>query len=166
MRVYQPSFLVRALRFGLLLLCMASLTSSTCGLAQTSVDFQRDIQPIFSEHCSHCHGSDASTREGGLRLDIREYALAGGESGKPAISINSSVTSHLVERIEATDPDSIMPPPSSKKPLSKLAQFFQLLVLCTPSLRVAHMSPRDLEIRTASAHVARSREYQNVLEVA
>ena len=120
MRVYQPSFLVRALRFGLLLLCMACLTSSTCGLAQTSVDFQRDIQPIFSEHCSHCHGSDASTREGGLRLDIREYALAGGESGKPAISINSSVTSHLVERIEATDPDSIMPPPSLKKPLSKL----------------------------------------------
>ena len=120
MRVYLPSSLVRALRFGVLLFCVACLTSNKRGLTQTTVDFQRDIQPIFSEHCLHCHGSDASTREGGLRLDIRESALAGGESGKPAISLTPSVTSHLVERIEATDPDSIMPPPSLKKPLSKL----------------------------------------------
>ena len=48
-------------------------------------DFQRDIQPLLAEHCAHCHGVDESTRQGGLRLDIRQNALDGGDSGRPAI---------------------------------------------------------------------------------
>ena len=48
-------------------------------------DFEREIQPLLAEHCAHCHGIDESTRQGGLRLDIRQNALEGGDSGQPAI---------------------------------------------------------------------------------
>ncbi len=36
------------------------------------VDYSRDVQPILSEHCYHCHGPDAKSREAKLRLDVRE----------------------------------------------------------------------------------------------
>ena len=81
-------------------------------------DYERDVQPILSEHCGHCHGVDEQSRRGDLRLDQRLTALAGGESGLPAIVPGKPDESELVARILATDPDTIMPPPEEKKPLS------------------------------------------------
>jgi len=81
-------------------------------------DFQKDIQPILAEHCAHCHGIDEETRQGGLRLDIRQNALEGGDSGIAAIIPGNPEESEMVARIHATDPDVIMPPPHEKKPLS------------------------------------------------
>ena len=81
-------------------------------------DFQRDIQPILAEHCGHCHAVDEQSRQGDLRLDVRDSALAGGASGLPAIVPGKPAASELVRRIRATDPDEIMPPPHEKKPLA------------------------------------------------
>jgi hypothetical protein len=81
-------------------------------------DFQRDIQPLLAEHCAHCHGVDESTRQGMLRLDIRQNALDGGDSGRPAIVPGKPDASEIVARIRSTDPDVIMPPPHEKKPLA------------------------------------------------
>ena len=39
------------------------------------VGYQRDVQPIFAEHCALCHGGDQADRKGGLRLDQRDSAL-------------------------------------------------------------------------------------------
>ncbi|MFM8435111.1 MAG: DUF1549 domain-containing protein, partial [Planctomycetia bacterium] len=86
--------------------------------AAAGPDFQRDIQPILAEHCAHCHGIDETTRQGGLRLDIRQNALEGGDSGSPAIVPGNPEESELVARIRSTDRDVIMPPPREKKPLS------------------------------------------------
>ena len=82
-------------------------------------DFQREIQPLLAEHCAHCHGIDEATRQGGLRLDIRQSALEGGDSGTPAIVPGTPEASEMVARIRSTDPDVIMPPPHEKKPLSE-----------------------------------------------
>src|SRR5688500_14385530 len=46
------------------------------------VDFARDVRPILQKNCFRCHGE--KKQEGGLRLDIRRRAFAGGDTG-PAI---------------------------------------------------------------------------------
>ncbi len=109
-----------------LAILLAVAPSAICPVAQCfqgaqgaeGVDFRRQIQPILSEHCAQCHGVDESTREGGLRLDLRESALAGGESAQGAIVPGKASESHLVRRILSKDPDEVMPPPSLNKPLS------------------------------------------------
>lgn len=39
----------------------------------TRIDFRRDIQPLFKEHCVGCHGP--SQQMAGMRLDVRSSAL-------------------------------------------------------------------------------------------
>lgn len=60
------------------------------------VDFVRDIQPIFKQHCLECHGAKL---EGGLRLDSRARALAGGDSGQPAIIAGDPGKSRLIRLV-------------------------------------------------------------------
>ncbi len=80
------------------------------------IDFNTQIQPILSENCYACHGPDEAKMEGGLRLDKRELALKGGESGK-AIVPGDPGKSLIVERITHTDPTEVMPPPKKKAAL-------------------------------------------------
>jgi len=77
------------------------------------VDFSRDIRPILAQNCGSCHGADEKSREGGLRLDVRESALS-----KKAIVPRDLKASKLVARIDSNDPDRQMPPPESKKKLT------------------------------------------------
>jgi mono/diheme cytochrome c family protein len=81
------------------------------------VDFNRDIRPIFSEHCYTCHGPDAQKRKAGLRLDAQADAFKELKSGHHALVAGDLANSALVARITSTDPDEIMPPPQHNKPL-------------------------------------------------
>mgnify|MGYP002622974620 FL=1 len=72
-----------------------------------SVDFVADVRPILAAHCYRCHG--AGEQQAGLRLDHRESALRGGDSG-PAIITADAAASELVKRITAEDEDERMPP--------------------------------------------------------
>ena len=83
------------------------------------IDFSRDIAPILAANCFECHGPDAEKREAGLRLDTREGAFAPLESGGFAIVRGDSATSKLIKRIMSHDRDVRMPPPDSKKSLSR-----------------------------------------------
>ncbi len=85
---------------------------------EKAIDFQRDIQPIFAEHCFHCHGQDDSARQSGLRLDVRDAVLKGGDSGEATIIPGRAADSGLMTRIRSTDADLVMPPPKEKKQLT------------------------------------------------
>ncbi len=47
--------------------------------ADGKIDFMRDVRPILVAECYDCHGPDA--HKGGLRLDGKEAAFQGGNSG-------------------------------------------------------------------------------------
>jgi hypothetical protein len=80
------------------------------------IDFAAQVQPIFVEHCYRCHGPDK--QESGLRLDVREQALKGGESGS-LFEPGKRDESELWRRISASDDETRMPPPGEQtKPLS------------------------------------------------
>ena len=48
---------------------MASAVSSVAYAEEGNVDFMRDIRPLLSDRCFHCHGPDTKHREANLRLD-------------------------------------------------------------------------------------------------
>ena len=80
---------------------------------ELSVHFNRDVRPILSENCFHCHGADAAQRQADLRLDDRAVAVE-----LAAIVPGHADESSLVERITSDDPDLKMPPPDSKRQLT------------------------------------------------
>ncbi len=85
--------------------------------AAESLDFGRDVRPILSDRCFACHGQDSNKREGGLRLDQRDAALKGGDSG-PAIIPGDPDASEIIKRILSEDRTELMPPPKAKKPIT------------------------------------------------
>jgi len=88
------------------------------GQAFAQVRFNRDVRPILSENCLSCHGPDAGKRKAKLRLDERDSAVQPAESGDTAIVPGRPEASALVERIESTDADEVMPPRKSRKHLT------------------------------------------------
>jgi hypothetical protein len=97
----------------LTLLCFGTLhCPQSPGQDQSEVDFQRQIRPILSNHCFPCHGADEASRQADLRLDVRDDAV------RAAILPGNAADSSFLQRITATDPDVVMPPPDSGKPLT------------------------------------------------
>ncbi len=84
--------------------------------AASAVDFEKDIQPIFSAHCTKCHGDDKP--KSGLSLETPAGILKGGDSGEPVFIVGKSGESHLIHLVSRTDPDEAMPPEGKGKPLS------------------------------------------------
>lgn len=87
--------------------------SSPCAAQSPGINFQRDIRPLLSDRCFHCHGPDEKTRQADLRLDQWESASS-------VIDTTLVDQSRLLERIESHDTSEIMPPPEVNKPLSQV----------------------------------------------
>ncbi|MEM9481187.1 MAG: PSD1 and planctomycete cytochrome C domain-containing protein [Verrucomicrobiota bacterium] len=98
----------------------ALLPLATCIASEknTRVDFARDIQPILSENCFHCHGPDAADRKADLRLDTKEGAYAD-LGGYAAIVPGEPNASELIARITAHGSSDVMPPVKSNRTLTK-----------------------------------------------
>jgi len=80
------------------------------------VSFNRDIRPIMSNTCFHCHGFDARTREAGMRLDVRAEALKPTKNDVIPIVPGKPEESEVIHRINDTvEP---MPPEEAHKALT------------------------------------------------
>jgi hypothetical protein len=81
------------------------------------VDFRRDIRPILSDSCFHCHGPDESTRKAKMRLDTKEGAMAERKGRFPVVP-GKPDDSEIFRRIFSNDPDEQMPPPDHPRQLN------------------------------------------------
>jgi hypothetical protein len=97
---------------GWLSLCLAT------PLLAGDISFNRDIRPILSENCFHCHGPAKEGRKAKLRLDLADAAYAE-RDGVRAIVPGNLDASEAVHRIRSIDPDEQMPPPDSHYKLTK-----------------------------------------------
>jgi len=82
--------------------------------ARQSTDFVRDVEPLFRQRCSECHGPNK--QESSFRVDRRALLLHGGDSGEPAVVPGHSDQGNLIKYVAHLDPDTFMPPQG--KPLS------------------------------------------------
>jgi hypothetical protein len=96
----------------LLAVCAQVAQQATAAEPPAKIDFDRQIRPILSDKCYHCHGPDAETREADMRLDrgdgFPDYVLVPGQPEE----------SELLRRIMAEDEAERMPPPDSHLTLS------------------------------------------------
>src|SRR4051794_7198266 len=92
--------------------CLGVFLASPIHAAER-ITYNRDIRPILSDNCFHCHGPDQKTRKGKFRLDVREDAVTKGAivPGKPG-------ESELIARIFTTNEDDMMPPREAHKALT------------------------------------------------
>ena len=84
------------------------VVSAGLSAQQKPVDFQREVRPILSDACYHCHGPDKGSRMANLRLDVPGPAIV---AGKPE-------ESKLWKRINHATPALRMPPPAAHKTLN------------------------------------------------
>jgi len=105
---------------GFLAILWAFLLLPSLALAQTAPEgnefFEKKIRPLLAENCFKCHSAASEKLKGGLRLDSRDLALKGGESGKLAIVPGAPAKSLLIEAVGYNNTDLQMPP---KKRLSQ-----------------------------------------------
>jgi ankyrin repeat protein len=77
------------------------------------VDYERQVRPILSARCFGCHGP--RQQQSGLRLDLRQNALRGGDYGVVIVPGKAS-ESKLILRVSGTDAGLQMPPTGALAP--------------------------------------------------
>jgi hypothetical protein len=85
--------------------------------ASAKVDFFRDVRPVLTTHCDRCHGPEQ--QKGGLRLDSREAALKGGDTG-PAFVPGKPDESLLLKLAGSKDLAERMPQKAEALPAEEL----------------------------------------------
>ena len=93
---------------GILLTLLLTVVPVTATSADDSVDFVRDVRPIFQKHCYSCHAKEQ--QKSGLRLDIKSEAFKGGDVFGPSIIPRDVEESPLIQFVSDPDADLPMPP--------------------------------------------------------
>src|SRR5262245_20472764 len=89
------------------------------GAAPTAtVDYDRDVKPILSANCFECHGR--RKQQSGLRLDLRQSALRGGDYGVVIVP-GKAAESNLIKRLTSADDGVRMPPEDDALPEHEIA---------------------------------------------
>jgi Protein of unknown function (DUF1553)/Protein of unknown function (DUF1549)/Planctomycete cytochrome C len=102
---------------GILAIAVALPTQSPVALSKVkktkqTIDFNRDVRPILSEHCFKCHGPDAKEAKGDLRLSDAKSATKD-RDGYRVISPGHADDSIILGRVTTSNADVQMPPPAA-----------------------------------------------------
>jgi len=91
--------------------------------AADPVDFEKHIRPILVEHCQSCHG--AQKQQASLRLDTRDHAFKGGESG--SVIVPGKPAESLLYHVLLADAEKRMPPkaPLSESQIGKIREWLE-----------------------------------------
>ncbi len=101
----------------LAIFALIASASTVQAQAKRSIDFNRDVRPILSDACFHCHGPDKAKRKAGLGFDSEDAAKID-LGGYRAIVPGKPADSELVKRITTADKTKLMPPASSPHKLT------------------------------------------------
>ena len=93
---------------GILLTLQLTVAPVTTTSAEDSIDFVRDVRPIFQKHCYSCHAK--KQQKSGLRLDIKSEAFKGGDVFGPSIIPRDVEESPLIQFVSDPNVDLPMPP--------------------------------------------------------
>lgn len=108
------------------MLALCLLTSGLASAADVDEWFERDVRPLLAERCLSCHSSALEVPKANLKLDRRESAMAGGDSG-PAIESGKPADSLLIMAVRGEGVNR-MPPdkPLSKPEIATLERWIEL----------------------------------------
>ncbi|MBI1325816.1 hypothetical protein GC170_21855 [bacterium] len=99
-------------RNGLISFVLLTACSICPAFAADTVDFGRDIQPLFKAHCYECHGP--KQQKNGFRLDRRRDAMRGGTIAM--IGPGNSAGSRFYHRLVSDEYGAQMPPTEPLEP--------------------------------------------------
>ena len=88
--------LKRDSQFMRIILSLLALVLAATTAFAAPVDYEREVKPIFREHCAACHG--VLKQNGSLRVDTGASLRQGGDSG-PAVVPGKPADSELVKQI-------------------------------------------------------------------
>jgi hypothetical protein len=108
-----PRTVTRILSHVLWLASLCAAAGRAYGAESDPVDFNFQIRPLLSDRCYRCHGPDAVSRKGKLRLDTPEGALKELDDGWAVVKPGAPAKSELISRIFTDNEDDLMPPPDS-----------------------------------------------------
>jgi hypothetical protein len=94
--------------FGLAQDVVPAQPPSTSPAPPATVDYAKQVRPIFEKYCYQCHGNGQS--KGGVRLDLKEKAMMHITAGNP---VRSDVYRSITRSLGASDR---MPPVSKDQP--------------------------------------------------
>jgi len=108
--------------------CVAGLAAEPEFSPEQIEFFEREVRPLLVQHCFECHSEDAKNLKGGLRLDGRALAIAGGDSG-PAIVPENPDDSLLIEAVRW---QSYEMPPKGKLSQQQIATLVEWISIGAP----------------------------------
>jgi mono/diheme cytochrome c family protein len=105
-------------RVALTIAMYAWVTLPTLAVEPTGeIDFAREVRPILSDKCFHCHGPDPASRQADLRLDVWDNA-SDATGAAEMIVAGEPDASELISRITSHNDELRMPPLASGKSLT------------------------------------------------
>ncbi|MBC7967063.1 MAG: DUF1553 domain-containing protein [Fuerstia sp.] len=104
--------------------------------------FESKIRPVLVGNCYECHSADVASPKGGLRLDLRDTMLSGGDSG-PAVVPGKPGEGHLLSALRY---EGFEMPPKGRLPDAVVADFERWIQMGAPDPRTDSVTKKPTAI--------------------